>query len=41
VYWKLTAGPRLQYGYDHFTLMKQNGEWKIVNLVFYGVKAKE
>ncbi|MEY3174220.1 MAG: Pyrrolidone-carboxylate peptidase [Planctomycetota bacterium] len=38
VYWKLTAGPRVQYGYDHFTLMKVNQEWKIVNLVFYGVK---
>ena len=36
VYWKLTAGPRVQYGYDHFTLMKQKGAWKIVNLVFYG-----
>lgn len=38
VYWKLTAGPRLQYGYDHFTLIKQKGEWKIVNLVFYATK---
>ena len=38
VYWKLTAGPRIQYGYDHFTLMKQKGEWKIVNLVFYSTK---
>ena len=38
VYWKLTAGPRLQYGYDHFTLLKQDGKWKIANLVFYAVK---
>ncbi len=38
VYWKLTAGPRLQYGYDHFTLIRQKGEWKIVNLVFYATK---
>ncbi|MFM7037636.1 MAG: nuclear transport factor 2 family protein [Planctomycetaceae bacterium] len=38
VYWKLTAGPRVQYGYDHFTLVKVNQDWKIVNLVFYGVK---
>ena len=38
VYWKLTAGPRLQYGYDHFTLLKQDGQWKIANLVFYAVK---
>ncbi len=41
VYWKLTAGPRLQFGYDHFTLIKQDGEWKIVNLVFYGTNDKE
>ncbi len=38
VYWKLTAGPRVQYGYDHFTLAKVDQDWKIVNLVFYGVK---
>jgi hypothetical protein len=37
VYWKLTAGPRIDYGYDHFTLIKHNGNWRIVNLVFYGV----
>jgi pyroglutamyl-peptidase len=35
VFWKLTAGPRLEYGYDHFTLLKLNGQWRIVNLVFY------
>jgi pyrrolidone-carboxylate peptidase len=35
VFWKLTAGPRTEYGYDHFTLMKHNGSWRIVNLVFY------
>lgn len=38
VYWKLTAGPRTQFGYDHFTLMKIGKDWKIVNLTFYGVK---
>jgi hypothetical protein len=38
VYWKLTAGPRAEFGYDHFTLMKHRGEWRIVNLVFYGTK---
>ena len=27
VYWKLTAGPRVEYGYDHFTLMKNRGKW--------------
>lgn len=41
VYWKLTAGPRTQFGYDHFTLIRQSGEWKIVNLVFYGKKEPE
>ena len=41
VYWKLTAGPRVQFGYDHFTLIQQEGEWKIVNLVFYGTKDRE
>ncbi|MEY2726717.1 MAG: Pyrrolidone-carboxylate peptidase [Planctomycetota bacterium] len=38
VYWKLTAGPRTQFGYDHFTLMKIGKDWKIVNLTFYGIK---
>lgn len=41
VYWKLTAGPRKQFGYDHFTLVKQDGEWKIANLLFYGTKDTE
>lgn len=41
VYWKLTAGPRTQFGYDHFTLIKQSGEWRIANLVFYGTKDRE
>ncbi len=35
VYWKLTAGRRLERGYDHYTLMKVDGGWRIVNLVFY------
>jgi pyroglutamyl-peptidase len=35
VYWKLTAGARIEYGYDHFTLMRHDGNWRIVNLVFY------
>lgn len=38
VYWKLTAGSRTEFGYDHFTLMKQNDKWQIVNLVFYATK---
>jgi pyrrolidone-carboxylate peptidase len=40
VYWKLTAGKRVEYGYDHFTLQKQDGKWRIVNLVFYGAPGK-
>ncbi|WP_172991867.1 nuclear transport factor 2 family protein [Lacipirellula parvula] len=38
VYWKLVDGERIEYGYDHFTLMKSEGEWRIANLVFYVVK---
>ncbi len=38
VYWKLTVGPREVFGYDHFTLLKRNGKWGIVNLVFYETK---
>jgi len=41
VYWKLTAGSREEFGYDHFTLAKQRDKWKIVNLVFYEVKKLE
>jgi len=35
VYWKLNAGKREALGYDHFTLVKVNGSWRIANLVFY------
>ena len=38
VYWKLTAGTRTEYGYDHFTLMKYGGKWRIIHLVFYATK---
>jgi pyroglutamyl-peptidase len=41
VYWKLTTGPKTEYGYDHFTLMKVRGQWRIVNLVFYATKPGE
>lgn len=41
VYWKLTAGPRLQYGYDHFTLVRDGSKWKIAHLIFYGVRNPE
>jgi pyroglutamyl-peptidase len=37
VYWKLTSGGSTKYGYDHFTLMKRDGKWQILNLVFYEV----
>ena len=36
VAWKLTQGRRVETGYDHFTLIKLGGKWRIVNLVFYG-----
>ena len=35
VRWKLTADNRITTGYDHFTLGKEGGQWKIINLVFY------
>jgi pyroglutamyl-peptidase len=38
VYWELTIGTEKEYGYDHFTLVKSGGGWKIVNLVFYVTK---
>lgn len=40
VHWKLEDGtnpPR--FGYDHFTLFRRDGQWRIVNLVFYGTDA--
>src|SRR5262249_28013389 len=39
VYWKLTAGARTEWGYDHFTLLQHEGNWRIVNLVFYSTPA--
>ena len=35
VFWRLTAGQRIETGYDHFLLMKSQGAWRIVNLTFY------
>jgi len=40
VYWKLVDGDRVEYGYDHFTLMRSDGNWRIANLIFYSVKPK-
>ena len=31
--------PAHEYGYDHFTLMKSDGKWRIANLVFYTTPA--
>jgi hypothetical protein len=36
VAWKLTQGRRVETGYDHFTLIKLGGRWRILNLIFYG-----
>jgi hypothetical protein len=33
--WKLTQGRRVDTGYDHFTLIKLGGKWRILNLAFY------
>lgn len=38
VHWKLTAGSRLEFGYDHFTLRETPTGWQIVNLVFYATE---
>ena len=35
VYWKLVDGNRIEHGYDHFTLMRHEGKWRIANLIFY------
>jgi hypothetical protein len=36
VYWKLDDGSGTpKYGYDHFTLVQRDGNWRIVNLAFY------
>ena len=41
VIWKLTSGERVQKGYDHFTLLKPEGKWRIVNLTFYATAMEE
>jgi pyroglutamyl-peptidase len=40
VFWRLTAGLRNETGYDHFTLLKHDGNWRIVNLTFYPAAKK-
>jgi pyroglutamyl-peptidase len=41
VRWKLVDGQRVEYGYDHFTLMRSNGKWRIANLTFYADRPTE
>jgi pyroglutamyl-peptidase len=41
VRWKLVDGQRVEYGYDHFTLMRSEGKWRIANLTFYADKPTE
>jgi hypothetical protein len=41
VRWKLVDGQRIEYGYDHFTLMRSEGKWRIANLIFYADKPAE
>ena len=35
VKWKLLEGEKSTLGWDHFTLMRRDGRWYILNLVFY------
>ncbi len=41
VHWKLVAGDKVQYGYDHFTIMPVNGQWRIANLIFYETQGED
>jgi hypothetical protein len=41
VYWKLVDGEKVEYGYDHFTLMETAGGWRIANLIFYAEPGKK
>jgi len=37
VHWRLEDGTNpARFGYDHFTLLRRDGQWRILNLVFYG-----
>jgi hypothetical protein len=38
VHWKLLSGAKTETGYDHFTLMRADGKWRIANLIFYADK---
>lgn len=41
VFWKLVDGDREEFGYDHFTLMLADGQWRIANLIFYATPKDE
>jgi pyrrolidone-carboxylate peptidase len=41
VHWKLVAGDKVQFGYDHFTIMPVNGQWRIANLIFYETQGED
>jgi pyroglutamyl-peptidase len=41
VHWKLVAGDKVQYGYDHFTIVPVNGQWRIANLIFYETQGED
>ena len=36
VHWELRRGPQRERGYDHFFLLAEDGEWRILSLVFHG-----
>lgn len=38
VYWVFRSGEKIEHGYDHFTLRRMDGEWRILNLLFYEAK---
>lgn len=35
VRWRLVDGERSETGWDHFTLLRRDGGWRIVHLLFY------
>ena len=41
VFWKLIEGERVEHGYDHFTLLESDGQWRIAHLIFYATPESE
>jgi hypothetical protein len=35
VKWRLVQGPKTTVGWDHFTLLRRDNTWRILNLTFY------